>query len=59
MEGHGPFAAVLNRLAPWFFLLGLVSLGIAAFSGERGAWLWILGTAWFALAMFATSRASR
>ena len=50
-------APLAHRLAPWFYLLGLTSVGVAAFAWEGVPWLVLVGIASLALAWLATDRA--
>lgn len=56
MQGAGPFALLFHRLAPWFYLLGGTSFGVAAFAREGQPWLVLVGLASLALAWLATER---
>ena len=57
MQGLGRIAPLFRRMAPWFYLLGLTSFGVAAFAREGVPWLVLIGIASLALAWLATDRA--
>ena len=57
--GAGPLALLVHHLAPWFYLLGLTSFGVAAFAREGVPLLVPVGIVSLALAWLTTDRAPK